>query len=67
MADEPIEVEVLDRNGRPVLPVKKSVLKAPLDALIFLCAMLAAFGILLIAIGQVLQERARELGHKDGK
>lgn len=69
MADEPMQVEVFDRDGRPVLPAKatrkKSLLTLPINVLIFMCAMAAAFGILLVAIGTALQERAKKLGHED--
>ncbi len=66
-----MQVEVLDQDGRPVLPVKpertKSLLMLPINVLIFMCAMVAAFGILMVAIGAALQERAKELGHDDSE
>ena len=69
MAEKPVQVEVLDQDGRPVLPAKRetkgTLLTLPINVLIFICAMAAAFGILLVAIGQALQERAKGLGHDD--
>lgn len=64
MTDEPLEVEVLDQDGRPVLPVKrerKHSLAKPTNIVILGFAMIAAFGILLWAIAQVMWERARGL------
>jgi hypothetical protein len=69
MADEPVQVEVLDQDGRPLLPAKRktqgSLLTIPLNIFIAMCALVAAAGILFIAVGTVLKERARGLGRDD--
>ena len=75
MSDKPVQVEVLDadgrtvvRDGRAVMPAKakpkERSLAHPMNLAMFLCALLAAFGILLIAVGTVLEERARQLGRR---
>jgi hypothetical protein len=54
---EPVEVEVLDRDGRLVVAIegtrRHSILN-PLNVLLFLCAVVFAAGILLVAIGNLL-------------
>lgn len=58
MASEPVEVEVLDKDGYPVRR-RSTALSAPINALMFLFALLAAFGILLMALGQVLIQKVQ--------
>lgn len=65
MAREPVEVEVLDREGQLVKRQPQSrTLSKPMNALIFTFAMFGAFLVLLFAIAAALQERARNLVHK---
>lgn len=60
MAKEPVEVEVLDRDGTPALPPETGGLPAwhPLRPLLYMLGIVFAMGILLMAIGQMFQERA---------
>jgi hypothetical protein len=61
MAD-PLPVEVIDKDGRVVVSVegtRRHALMNPINALLFLCALLCAAGILLWAIWVTLQGRAR--------
>jgi len=64
MADKSVEVEVLDRDGRPVslaTTEKKHSLAFPVNVLIFMLALLTAVGIVFLAVGHLLEERARKL------
>jgi len=65
MSQEPVEVEVLDKDEMPVLVEKRHSLLNPLNFLMFILAGIAAFGILLVAIGTVIEQRARERNGED--
>jgi hypothetical protein len=65
MVGDPVEVEVLDRDGRPVVALegtRRYSLLNPLNLLLFLCALVFAAGLVLVAVGNLLQERARNRG-----
>jgi|GEM_PF-3726695 len=58
MSEELARVEVLDPERRPV---RRRRSLGPTNAAMFVLAVFAAFGILLLAVGTVLRERARGL------
>jgi len=62
MSQEPVEVEVLDKDEAPlaVAEEKKHSLANPINVLMLFMAILAAAGILLMAFGNALQDWAEK-------
>jgi len=59
MAKEPVEVEVLDRDGHALVPATGGLPKwHPLRLMLYMLGIVFGVGILLMAIGQLFQERA---------
>ena len=67
MAEEPLEVEVLDKDGQPLVkaePRKLSLLN-PINALALVFAVLTAMMIFLMALASVLIQQAEKLDEED--
>ena len=62
MSSEPVEVEVLDKDGTPAIPeTKKLSLLNPVNALMLVFAVLAAIMIVLMGLAASLEAQARRL------
>lgn len=61
MTPEPVEVEVLNKDGTPAIPAKKHSLANPINVLAFIFALLTSLMILLVGIASVIEKKAREL------
>jgi hypothetical protein len=57
MSDDIVHVEALDRKRRPVLVPGSRPTMSSMNAMMFLFALLASLGILIVALGTVLEER----------
>lgn len=59
MAEEPVEVEVLNEDGSLAVPSKRqSFLMLPIKGLAFVFAVLTALMILLVGIAGILMQRS---------
>ena len=65
MPDEPVQVEVLDQDRRVVARKGGTARFSPLTPLLYMVAIVFAVGILLWAIGEAMQQRARAMGADD--
>jgi len=62
MSSEPVEVEVLDKDGAPAIPEKNKLsLLNPINVLALLFAILTAIMIVLLGFAASLEAQARKL------